>query len=88
MVVCGPFGGSQNLFIESLSVFRERKERETQNTEKDREMGKEIEKEKPKEVVMEGRREGEGKEGGKGGERAGVECKRVCSGCQWLSSVS
>ena len=32
---------------------------------------------------MEGRREGEGKEGGKGGERAGIECKRVCSGCQW-----
>lgn len=63
VVVCGPFGGSQNLFIKSLSAFRERKERERQNTEKDREMGKEIEKEKPKEVVMEGRREGEEKEG-------------------------
>lgn len=34
MVVCGPFGGSQNLFIESLSVFRERKERERHKTQR------------------------------------------------------
>ena len=36
VVVCGPFGGSQNLFIKSLSAFRERKERETKHRERQR----------------------------------------------------
>lgn len=34
VVVCGPFGGSQNLFIKSLSAFRERKERERDKTQR------------------------------------------------------
>lgn len=59
VVGCGPFSGSQNLFIESLSALRERKEREIHNTEKERDG----EGDRKRNLRRQLRREGGGKTG-------------------------